>query len=54
MRVLVACEESQAVTIAFVPWGTRRTRATLSHAVGGTRNGTCSKTLHPCYRKSGT
>lgn len=44
MRVLVACEESQAVTIDYGDWDMKRIHATLRNAPADTRNGIYSRT----------
>lgn len=48
MRVLVACEESQAVTMAFRALGHEAYSCDIIPCSGGTRNGISSVTRWSC------
>lgn len=53
MKVLVACEESQAVTIELRKLGHEAFSCDIEECSGGIRSGTCSKMLFLCWNRSG-
>ena len=48
MKILVACEESQRVTIELRKLGHEAYSCDIIPCSGGIRNGTCNRMLHLC------